>query len=144
MKTNVVNVAKNSQNGLVFTPGTVASKDKKTYGFYIVEQIGLNEEGGFIKKEKRSALLTVENSLGIEVNYKEGHVKVGNIVRHESLTPFFDGQEPVINPTTKAVVLRNGQPLFRQDQYTSDLTKMDKLIPIAVATPVVAISGLAD
>lgn len=124
-----VTIAKNGQSGEVFTKGTTPSTDGKTYGFYVVNQSSISEEGGFIKEEKRSAILTVENGLGARLNYSEGMEKSGQVVRTESNKPFFKGQDPVINPTTKAVVTRGGQPLYRQDIFTADLDAKDSLLP---------------
>lgn len=147
--TNSVKIVKNSKNGLVFTPGTKVSNNGKSYGFYVVEQSTITEEGGFIREEKRSALLTAENTLGAKLNYPEGHEKSGKIIREESFTPYFTGQEPVINPQTKVPVLRQGKQIYRQDLFAADLSKTDKLIPreavsADVAVAVEAGSGLAN
>ena len=141
-------IVKNEKSGAIFTKGTKVSTDGKSYGFYVLNQTSVSMEGGFIKEDKRSAILTVENGLGERLNYAEGKVIAGQIVRAESSTPFHKGQEPVINPTTKAVVTRGGQPLYRQDLFTADMTAVDSLIAhdsAEVSTPAVsAKAGLAN
>jgi len=144
-----VEIVKNAKSGQIFTPGTKVSADGKSYGFYVVAQNSITEENGFIREEKRSALLTAENSLGAKLGYAEGTIKAGNIVRTESFTPFFVGQECVMNPTTGKAVLRDGKQFYRQDLFSADLTKADTLLPIssvseAVIAPVAATSGLGN
>lgn len=121
-------IVKNSKNGLVFTPGTKESKDGKSYGFYVVEDSKISMEGGFVREDKRTAILTMDNALVSKVSFKEGQEISGRIQRVESHTPFFEGQEPVINPKDSKQVLRGGKPFYRQDTYTADVNAVDTLI----------------
>ncbi len=125
---NQVKIVKNAKSGQVFTPGTKVSKDGKSYGFYVVEESHISMENGFIREEKRNAILTVENTLGAKLAWSEGSFQTGKIVRTESSQEMFAGQKPVINPENSQIVMRNGSPLYRQDMYTEDLTKTDKLV----------------
>ena len=141
---NSVKIVANGKNGLTFTPGTKEDRNGKCHGFYIVEQETVSMEGGFIKEEKRTAILTVENKLGEKLNYQTGKQISGQIVRSESKAPYFDGDKPVINPSSGEEVLRGGVCFYRKDEFTADLTKSDSLVPRdgeKVAAPKV---GLAD
>jgi len=149
---NQVTIIKNKKTDSVFTAGTAINpKTGKAYGFYLVEKSSISMEGGFITEDKRTALLTVDNELAAKVNFTEGQ-KVGGIIqRTESKTPFYDGQEPVINPTTKESVLRGGAVFYRQDQYTADVTAKDVLVARDLAPAVelgvpmgIATSGVAQ
>lgn len=145
MKKNV-RIVKNAKSNLVFTPGTKVASNGKSYGFYVVEDSKIIHEGGFGREEKRTAIITYENTLGAKVNYSEGHVLDGQIIRIESLAPMFKGHEPVINPETKAVVTRQGMPLYRQDIFTADQNACDALVAKEVESAVeeTAGNGLAD
>ncbi len=129
-----VKVAVNSKNDQVFTINTAPSSDGKTRGFFIVEQQVTSMEGGFISQSRRTATLTVEESIGKSLNWKAGQELPGKIVVSESHTPFYDGQEPKINPTTKEVVLVDGKKVYRQSRYTDKMDATDDLLASSTAT----------
>lgn len=121
-----VKVAINSKNNQVFTVKDAPSSDGKTYGFYIVDETRVSLEGGFYRSSRRTATITVDES--INPGWKAGHCLNGQIVVEESHTPFYEGQAPKINPSTKEVVMVNGRKVYRQSRYTDDLTAKDVLI----------------
>jgi len=131
----MVKIVKNSKNGLVFTPNAKPSKDGIERGFYVAESQEIVMEGGFIRKNKVTALLTVETALAAELGWKEGFQLPGKIVTTESFEPFYDGQECKINPTTKAEVLVDGKKVYRNSVYTDNLQATSSLIT-AGAKPV--------
>lgn len=124
----MVKIVKNSKNNLVFTPNEKPSKDGIERGFYIAESQEIVMEGGFIRKNKVTALLTLETSLATELAWKEGHQLPGKIVTTESFEPFYDGQECKINPTTKEAVLVDGKKVYRNSVYTDNLQACSSLI----------------
>lgn len=126
-----VKVAINSKNNQVFTAKTTPSKDGKTYGFYIVESNHTSMEGGFIRTTRRTATLTVD--VAQNPGWTAGFPLSGKIVIEESHTPFYEGQEVKINPTTKEAVLVNGKPVYRQSRYTENVNAQDVLLVNSVA-----------
>lgn len=144
MKKTVM-IVKNAKSNLVFTPGAKEAKNGKFYGFYVVRQDVINH-GEFITEDSRTAIMSVENSLGAKLSYAEGHEISGQIIRLETLvqTP---GYQAVINPETKEPVLRQGMQLYRKDVFTPDLNACDALVSrelIEKAVPANVGGGLAD
>jgi hypothetical protein len=52
----------------------------------------------------------------------------GKIIVRESLEPFYDDQEPKVNPTTGELVLFLDRPVYRQTVFTSNLAAVDMFI----------------
>ena len=59
---------------------------------------------------------------------KAGQELVGKIIKKESSAPFYEGQQPKINPTTNEQVLTNGRPTYLEFQYTEDPNAHDMWI----------------
>lgn len=53
-----------------------------------------------------------------KLNLKAGQKLPGTVQRKLSRTAFYEGQEPVKNPTTGEVVMKEGSPFFQQFTYT--------------------------
>lgn len=123
-----VKIVKNGKSELVFTPNSKPSTDGKERGFYVVESTNITMEGGFINENKVTALLTVEKSLAEKLNWKEGHTLPGKIIVMESFTPFYEGQDAKINPSTKDAVKVDGKLVYRQAQYTEDSSLCSSLL----------------
>ena len=148
MENSTCKIVKNTKSDLVFTPGTKESKDGKSYGFYIVEQVSTSIQDGFIREDKRSAIITVENGLGARLAYAEGKEMSGKIIRSEvtSDEPIL-GFQAVVNPETKEPVLRGGKQLYRKDMFTSNLDAVDSLVArdvVAIAETAKAESSMAN
>ena len=109
----------NKQNGQVITEAT--SKSGVTYGKMMVSQTTLSIVNGSAKVQKRHAFITVfEADLAVFKQLCLAGQPVpfdGKVIRTESLTPQYDGQDPVINPSTDEVHMVNGAPLYRQDTW---------------------------
>lgn len=58
----------------------------------------------------------------------EGQELIGKIIKKESFAPFYDGQQPKINPQTNEQVLTNGRPTYLEFQYTEDTKAHDMWI----------------
>jgi hypothetical protein len=130
----MVKIVKNQKSELVFTPNEKPSKDGIARGFFVVESSEISMEGGFIRKNKVTALLTVESELAKELAWTEGHTLPGKIITVEAFEPFYEGQECKINPTSKAEVLVDGKKVYRQSTYTDNMSLSSRLI-----TPVTAV-----
>lgn len=52
----------------------------------------------------------------------------GNVYTIERREPFYEGQEPKINPSTGHIVLVDGLPVYRNSYYDPSGTKFDDLI----------------
>jgi hypothetical protein len=116
-KVSKVTVVAHPQTKLVITP----RKNKPEYGVIRVDQTINSMENGYVNIQKRVAWLggkiTDLQTLGL----KEGSTLPGKIVRKESFSPFYEGQDAKINPTTGEVVKKEGKNVFMQDIYTDDL-----------------------
>ena len=81
--------------------------------------IGINDQG-FMAEEKRVAWFKGRTEQ-IESFVKQYGLKDGSIfpipvklIVKESTTPFYNNQEPKVNPTTGEVINHNGSPVYRQ------------------------------
>lgn len=120
--TNQVQITKHPVSGDVIT----VSQNNPEYGTIRVESVATTFVDGFIRNAKRSALIRgkVEELQAIATQ----KVLPGKIVVMESLQPFFAGQEPKINPQTDEPCLLDDQPIYRQTEFTQDLTRFDVLV----------------
>ncbi len=123
-----VKIVKNQKSGQVFTPNTKESADGKLRGFYVCESIELVMEGGFVKENRVTALLTLETTLASKLDWKEGHQLEGKIITVESFEPFYDGQTCKINPTSKEDVLVDGKKVYRDSKFTENINATNSYI----------------
>lgn len=120
------------------TPNQIVARNpnKPDYGYIRVESVEETISGGWLRTQKRSALI---NGLFADLermaqNLQIGKEMPGKIVVKESLTPFYEGQQPKrTNSNADGVVLFkvvNGveKPIYRTTEYTSDMTVEDVLI----------------
>lgn len=124
------------QTGLVITEGT--STNGNRFGKFCVQQSILEAgEGNIVNVRSRAAFITV---FGDDIDKLKGLLSdgmeyplPGRIVRTESRTPIYEGQEPKKNPSTGEVHLVDGAPVYFVDEWSSDLNAQDKLIKSSVA-----------
>jgi hypothetical protein len=62
----------------------------------------------------------------------------GKIIRKTSSQPFYNGQEPVVNPTTGEATLRNGSVFYQQFEFTQVANATDVEIEVEVEEQVEA------
>lgn len=117
---NLVRVTRNSKTGKIVSQGNNPEK-----GYFLLQCKHTSFEGGFINRQVRTAVISGDIDLLQELNLKEGQVFPGKIIVEESNFPQFEGQNPVINPTTGEVVLKFGKPLYRQYVYTENTQATD-------------------
>lgn len=118
---NLIRVARNSQTGQIVSQ----SNNNPEKGYFLLKSKYTSFEGGFINRQVRTAVISGDIDLLQELNLKEGQVFPGKIIAKESNFPQFEGQEPVINPTTGEIVLKFGKPLYRQYVYTENTQATD-------------------
>lgn len=123
---STVRIEANKKTGELVTQ----NPNKPSYGSVMVRQEGeISLEGGFMNKSDRVAFIGGDyealKSYVEQKGYKDGSEIKGKIVIEESLTPFYEGQNPKINPETGEVLTKGGQPIYRQALYTANLEKQD-------------------
>lgn len=129
-------VAAHPETGAVATP----CKNKPDFVTVRVEKSTPSlTANGLLVMNKRTAFVTMQKEFVAILGLQDGKAfpmatetpnAVQKIVRKTSLTPFYEGQEPVINPETKAVITLNGAPLFQQYKYTEDSNEGDEFLDV--------------
>lgn len=116
-----------SENGVVVRTNP---KNPDAHFFIVEEVAGLSFNAqGFLNKFKRVAIPVGKNDLTFaQANVKDGLVLNGKIQVTESHTPFYTGQTAKMNPNTKVLVLSNGQPVYQQRRFTTDVNAIDVLL----------------
>lgn len=114
-------VVKHPETGLVITP----SVNKPEFGTIRIDQEANVFTNGFFAVQKRTAFvrgrITDLESLGL----KDDSTLDGKIIRKESFEPFYENQEPKINPQTNEVILTDGRPTYLEFEYTEDKDASD-------------------
>lgn len=134
MANSVKVITKNNQSTEILG----ISNNNADYGYIRVESNeGLSfGNGGWLNSNTRTALIKGRTS-DLQTFLKKNNVAVGyelpgQIVIVESTTPFYEGQQPKINPSTSEVlyVTVNGvkTPIYRQTEFTQDATREDVMI----------------
>jgi hypothetical protein len=103
-------------------------KDNPDYGTIRVDSEQKVFSNGFFNIQKRSAFIRGEIENLKLLNLKEGSRMKGQIIKEESFNPFFEGQDPKINPNTAEVVLTNGMPTYLNYVFTDDLNATDRWV----------------
>lgn len=127
------------KTGLVITEGQTANGNR--YGKFCVQQSVLEAgEGNIVNVRSRAAFITVFNDdiEKIKPLLQDGgeYPLSGKIVRTESRTPLYEGQEPKKNPKTNEIHLVDGAPVYFIDEWSSDMNAQDKLIKSSVEATV--------
>src|ERR1035437_1431478 len=89
------------------------SSDGIQRGSIMVESSEIQIVNGFATESRRTAFINGEIKVLAKLQLKEGSMIEGKIVVHEDVKPFYVGQEPKINPTTKVTMLHGEQPVYR-------------------------------
>ena len=131
-----VQVIAHPETGSVIT----ASVNKPDYGTFRVDSVENTFKGGFMNRSKRTAFIRGLITNLESLNLRAGQTLPGKIIKRESFVPFFDGQNPKINPTTSEVVLTDGRETFLEYEYTTDIEAQDSW----VAEPVTEVAPVAE
>ncbi len=104
------------------TTGDVVTQSTKNpeWGTLRVDSENKSFSGGILNVSKRSAFIRGRMADLQAMNFRDGQVLQGKIQKQESFEPFYEGQNPKINPTTNEVVLTNGKQSFIQFEYVED------------------------
>ena len=119
MKTVIVKA--HPDTNLVITP----SATKPEFGKFRVDSRHVSMENGFVNVQKRTAFIAGRTEDLQALGYRAEQSIAGQIIKKESFSPFYAGQEPKINPESKEVVLTNGKPTYLQYEFTQDLNAHD-------------------
>ena len=119
----------NPDTGELFTIGK-----KEDYCSVRVESSTLDNDEGFWTIRTRIATIRLKVELaeamiakGLLKDGKELPIK-GKIIIRESFQPFYEEQEPKMNPKTKNVICIGHRPVFRQSIFTSNMDERDMFI----------------
>jgi hypothetical protein len=116
-----------AKEGKVVIAGKVSEKDGKQYGYIRVESINTSMENGWLRKQRRSALIRGEVSELESLNLKEGQVLPGCIFVVESTTKKYENQEPKRIKKDGEILTQNGNPIYR-DAFYSATQRADETI----------------
>jgi hypothetical protein len=143
---------------IAFQDGAVLRASKKEgRSIVMVGETTVRNIGGAYVSSSRRTIINLPNELATALSLKDGDDFNGKlkaqglheveIIRQESTTPYYEGQEPKINPTTKEVIKDGaGNPVYMQDKAFDKGTMQDSLIAkaeVAQPAPAVAQEGLA-
>lgn len=114
---NQVTIVAHPQTKKVITP----SKNPE-YGTIRVDSRTVSMEGGFANVSNRTAFIRGKVKDLEALGFKEGDNLPGKIQKQESTTPFYEGQEAKINPSTAEVMKdAQGNDLYLNYVYTEDM-----------------------
>ena len=118
-----VKVTANPDTGNVVTEST-----NPEFAYIRVEQERTSLENGFLNKQTRSAIIGGRTEELNELGWEAGKTLPGQIIVEEQLEPFYNNQDPKINPETGEILKVDGQPIYRQSRYTENMKLSDDLI----------------
>lgn len=137
MKNQVVVIA-NKNSGLVFNSTGISAKDGKEYGWYTVQSTFVDRSGALDKVTVLTALRSTSLEAFNAAPLVAGEILDGKIIVKESTTknPFRANQEPKRKGKDGGILLFNGQPIYRETEFTSDLNAQSVLVAYTSEAPV--------
>jgi hypothetical protein len=144
MKNSVVVIA-NKTTGLVFNSTGISAKDGKEYGWYTVQSTFVDRSGAMDKVTVLSALRSTSAEAFNAAPLVAGEILDGKIIVKESTTknPFRANQEPKRKGKDGGILLFNGQPIYRETEFTTDLNAQNVLVAYTSEAPVAASTASA-
>ena len=144
MKNQVVVIA-NKNSGLVFNSTGISVKDGKEYGWYTVQSTFVDRSGAMDKVTVLTALRSTSADAFNAAPLAAGELLDGKIVVKESTikNPFRANQEPKRKGKDGGILLFNGQPIYRETEFTSDLNAQNVLVAYTSEAPVAALTASA-
>lgn len=124
--------------GQVFTSNGVSEKDGKEYGYIRVESKEVDFSGPVATVKTRSALKAMSREAFDASGIVAGLEIPGHIVVKESTTknPNRTNQLPKTQGKDGGVLLLNGLPIYRETEFTTDLSVSDEMIKHTAVAPV--------
>jgi hypothetical protein len=108
------------------------SEKGETYGKVRVDQRTPVVNNGYMSFANRSAFITMDEKTAKEMESilqeEQPYPIAGKVVVTESLTPFYDGQEPKTKGADGDVITHQGRPVYRDTQFVFDLDAVDTLL----------------
>lgn len=137
MKNQVVVIA-NKTTGQVFNSTGISAKDGKEYGWYTVEQKFVDRSGAMDKVTVLTALRSTSAEAFNAMPLAAGELLDGKILVKESTTknPFRANQEPKRAGKDGGILLFNGLPIYRETEFTTDLSAKNVLVAYTAIAPV--------
>ena len=144
MKNQVVVIA-NKNSGLVFNSTGISAKDGKEYGWYTVQSTFVDRSGAMDKVTVLTALRSTSADAFNAAPLVAGELLDGKIVVKESTikNPFRANQEPKRKGKDGGILLFNGLPIYRETEFTTDLSAQNVLIAYTSEAPVAATTASA-
>jgi hypothetical protein len=118
---NKVQVVAHPTTGLVITAGT----KNPEWGTIRVDSVHKSMAGGILNIQKRTAFIRGKLEDLASLGWGANQSIVGQIIKKESFTPFYENQPAKINPTTKEEVLTNGQKTYLEYVFDETNTLTD-------------------
>ena len=128
----VVTTVKNSKTG-VESFIHISEKNPNYASVFLTYRqniVTINEETGssFSKITTKTAWIQGETNTLKQMYTHSGQILEGKIIRLYSFEPFYGKQEPVANPETGEIKLKDGKPFYFRDVYDQSGTLEDKWI----------------
>ena len=117
----MVRVASHPETGAVITVST----NKPEYGTIRLDEESIQFQNNFMNKSRRSVFIRGKVADLESLGYKANQALAGKIIKRESFEPFYEGQEPKMNPTTGDIVLKDNKPVYLEFIYTLDAKAQD-------------------
>lgn len=117
----MVRVASHPETGAVITVST----NKPEYGTIRLDEETIQFQNNFMNKSRRSVFIRGKVADLESLGYKANQALAGKIIKRESFEPFYEGQEPKMNPTTGDIVLKDNKPVYLEFLYTLDAKAQD-------------------
>ena len=117
----MVRVASHPTTGAVITVST----NNPEYGTIRLDEETIQFQNNFMNKSRRSVFIRGKVADLESLGYKAKQALAGKIIKRESFEPFYEGQEPKMNPTTQEVVLKDNKPVYLEFIYTLDAKAQD-------------------
>lgn len=108
------------------------SEKGETFGKVRVDQHSPVINNGFLSFANRSAFITMDENTAKKMESilkeEQPYPIEGKVVVRESLEPFYENQEPKINPSKEEIITHLGAPVYRDTQFVFDLGAKDILL----------------
>lgn len=136
---NTVTVVAHPTTGQIITPST----NNPEWGVVRIDAQSVEFNNGILNTRNRTAFIRGEIKNLKQMFTRAGQILQGKIIKETSSEPFYAGQQPVINPQTAEVVMKNGAPFYQNYVFTTNLSETDREV-VAQTTTVAANSATAE
>ena len=128
---NQPTVKAHPETGKVVTRFSPDGSDE-VYGKVRIDETTLVVKSGFSRFATRSAFITVDEEtadiLDSMIQDGDAYPVQGKIVVRESFKPFYDGHEPKRKGKGGDIVTIDGQPVYRETEFVTDMTLEDVMV----------------